>query len=237
MAHRPRIAILGRFAESTSVTRYAAIVTAKRLADFIWQSGGEPLTLLPVANSDWAERLHGIDGVLMPGGSDVDPQLYGEEPASDEIYGVDPLQDDVDLSLVRYVLDAGIPLFTVCRGTQITNVALGGSLHQHVNDPHLYHVDEVAIHRDHDVLGLSAPTVTASCYHHQAINRLGDGVTPIAHSVHGHHIEAVTFASAGWAAGVQWHPEDNFDTDPAQLEIGRRFISEAIRYRATQSPT
>lgn len=234
MVQRPRIAILGRFADQTSVTRYAAIVNARRLAEFVWESGGEPLTMLPVADSDWAERLDGIDGVLMPGGSDIDPRRYGEEPESDELYGIDELQDEVDISLVRYVLSNGIPLFTVCRGTQITNVALGGSLHQHIDEPHHYYVAEVTIDSGHDELGLSEPRVTASCYHHQALNRLGEGVTPIAHATQG-YIEAVTFASPGWAAGVQWHPEDNFDTDSAQLEIGRRFIDEARRYRATQS--
>lgn len=236
MSQRPRIAILGRFAESTSVTRYAAIVTARRLAELVWESGGEPLTMLPVTDSDWAERLSGIDGVLMPGGSDVDPRRYGEEPASDHVYGVDPEQDEVDFSLVRYVLEAGIPMFTVCRGTQLTNVALGGSLHQHVDEPHLYHVAEVGIDRDHERLGLSRPVAVASCYHHQALKHLGAGVTPIAYAAEG-HVEAVVYDAIGWAAGVQWHPEDNFDTDPAQLEIGRRFISEARRYRSTQSPT
>jgi putative glutamine amidotransferase len=90
---RPRIAILGRFAESTSVTRYAAVVNARRLLDLVWAAGGEPLTLLPVSKSDWAERLQGIDGVLMPGGSDINPKRYGEAPSSDHIYGVDDLQD------------------------------------------------------------------------------------------------------------------------------------------------
>ena len=68
---RPRIAILARFAENTSATRYAAVITARRLAEAVWAAGGEPLTFLPVAGSNWAERLEGIDGVLMPGGASV----------------------------------------------------------------------------------------------------------------------------------------------------------------------
>ncbi|MFM6974394.1 MAG: gamma-glutamyl-gamma-aminobutyrate hydrolase family protein [Agromyces sp.] len=233
---RPRIAILGRFAEHTSATRYAALVNARRLLELVWEAGGEPLTLLPVAGSDWTDRLAGIDGVLMPGGSDLDPRCYGEEPASDHLYGIDPLQDDVDLSVIRYAFDHHIPVLTVCRGTQIANVALGGTLHQHVDEPHHHHVAQVTIDRDAEVLGLSTTEVTASCYHHQALKALGTGVIPIAHAAEG-HIEAVRYDVPGWAVGLQWHPEDNFDTDPAQLEIVGRFIAEATQYRTTRSAT
>lgn len=222
---RPRIAILGRFAESTSVTRYAGVVNARRLLELVWAAGGEPLTLLPVSGSNWAERLAGFDGVLMPGGSDVNPRAYGEEPSTDEIYGVDELQDEVDLSLVQYVFENGIPLLTVCRGTQVTNVALGGSLLQHMDQPHRHHVAPVTFEANQVELGLSQPTVQASCYHHQILKKLGVGVTPIARAAEG-HVEAVRYDSAkNWAFGLQWHPEDNFDEDAAQLEITRAFVN------------
>ncbi|MEY2737276.1 MAG: hypothetical protein RL683_394 [Actinomycetota bacterium] len=222
---RPRIAILGRFAESTSVTRYAGVVNARRLLELVWAAGGEPLTLLPVAGSNWDERLAGFDGVLMPGGSDVNPRAYGEEPASDEIYGVDELQDEVDLSLVQYVFEKGIPLLTVCRGTQVTNVALGGSLLQHMDEPHRHHVAQVEIESNLAELGLSSGTVKASCYHHQILKKLGVGVVPIARAAEG-HVEAVRYDSAkNWAFGLQWHPEDNFDSDASQLEITKAFVN------------
>jgi putative glutamine amidotransferase len=222
---RPRIAILGRFAESTSVTRYAGVVNARRLLELVWAADGEPLTLLPVAGSNWDERLAGFDGVLMPGGSDVSPRTYGEEPASDEIYGVDELQDEVDLSLVQYVFEKGIPLLTVCRGTQVTNVALGGSLLQHMDTPHRHHVAGVTFESNTADLGLTNATVQASCYHHQILKKLGVGVVPIARGAEG-HVEAVRYDSAkNWAFGVQWHPEDNFDSDAGQLEIAKAFIA------------
>jgi putative glutamine amidotransferase len=131
---RPRIAILGRFAESTSVTRYAGLVNARRLVEAVWAAGGEPVTLLPVSGSNWAERLAGISGVIMPGGSDVNPRAYGQEPSSENIYGVDDLQDEVDLTMVGYVLKVGMPLLSICRGYQVTNVALGGKLLQHMEN-------------------------------------------------------------------------------------------------------
>lgn len=223
---RPRIAILGRFAESTSVTRFGGLVNARRLVESIWAAGGEPVTLLPVAGSDWTERLSGIAGIVMPGGSDVNPRAYGQEPNSDKLYGIDDLQDEVDISLVKHALDQGIPLLSICRGYQITNVALGGSLIQDMDKPHHHHVAKVTVESHGKDLGLSNSTVEASCYHHQIIDRLAPGVEAIAHSAEG-FVEAVRFPSKGWAFGVQWHPEDNYDTDPDQLEILKSFIAEA----------
>ncbi len=223
---RPRIAILARFAENTSATRYAAIVTARRLAEVVWAAGGEPLTMLPVAGSDWAERLRGIDGVLMPGGADINPATYGQAIESDEVYDVDDLQDAVDIDLVRFAFEHSIPVLTVCRGTQIANVALGGSLIQHMEEPHRHVVNPVTVTSRASELGLTDAPVAASCYHHQAIDRLGTGVTPIARA-HDDVIEAVAYDVPGWAFGVQWHPEDNWDTEPANLAIVTAFVDAA----------
>ena len=226
VARRPRIAIVARFAESTSATRFEAIVTARRLAEGVWAAGGEPLTFLAVQDSDWAERLDGIDGVLMPGGADVDPRNYGQDPISDELYGMDMMQDEVDISLIRHVLSVGLPMLAICRGMQITNVALGGSLTQHMEKPHLHHVAPVTVDSHAAELGLTDATVFASCYHHQAIDELADGLTVIARAAEG-HIEAVKINSTGWAFGVQWHPEDNYDTERGQLEIFEQFVRAA----------
>jgi len=224
-ADRPRIAIVARFAESTSVTRFEGIVTARRLAEAVWTAGGEPLTFLPVEGSDWSERLSGIDGVIMPGGADIDPKNYGQDPIADHLYGIDALQDSVDISLVRHVIDNGIPLLAICRGMQITNVALGGTLVQHMEHPHLHHTSTVTVDNAAE-LGLSQPQLEVSCYHHQAIDRVADGLTVIARAQEG-HVEAVRIDSPGWAFGVQWHPEDNYDTEPGQLEIVKRFVRAA----------
>ena len=157
-AYRPRIAILARFAETTSATRYSAIITARRLAEAVWAAGGEPITLLPVSGSDWSERLGGIDGVLMPGGADINPRTYGQEISSEHVYDVDDLADEADISLTKYALEKGIPFFAICRGLQITNVALGGTLIQHMDSPHQHHVAPVTIEKYLPELGLSAPT-------------------------------------------------------------------------------
>lgn len=226
---RPRIAILARFAESTSATRYAAVVTARRLAEAVWAAGGEPLTMIAAAGpagTDWAERLHGIDGVLMPGGADINPKNYGQTIASEHVYDVDDLADEADISLVRYALSAGIPVLAICRGLQITNVALGGTLIQHMDAPHLHHVAPVTLTARVDELGLSSATVDASCYHHQMIDTLAPGLEVIGLSAEG-NVEAVKIDAPAWAFGVQWHPEDNYDTNRPQAELFERFVAEA----------
>jgi putative glutamine amidotransferase len=192
-AHRPRIALLARFAESTSATRYAAIVTARRLADAVWAAGGEPLTMIAAAGpagTDWAERLRGIDGVLMPGGADINPTAYGQQISSEHVYDVDDLADEADISMVRYALSAGIPVLAICRGLQITNVALGGTLVQHMDAPHQHHVAPVTIDKYVDELGLSSATLEASCYHHQMIDQVAPGLEVIGRSAEG-YVEAV----------------------------------------------
>lgn len=224
--NRPRIAILGRFAESTSVTRYAGLVNARRLVEAVWAAGGEPVTLLPVAGSDWALRLEGISGVLMPGGSDVNPRTYGQAPNNENLYGIDDLQDQQDISLAQYALAQGLPFLGICRGYQVTNVALGGSLIQDMEHPHRHHFATVRIEKYVSELGLPGPSVQASCFHHQVLDQLAPGVEAIAHSAEG-FVEAVRFPSKSWAFGVQWHPEDNYDSDLAQLKLLERFIAEA----------
>ena len=228
---RPRIAILARFAESTSATRYAAIVTARRLAEGVWAAGGEPLSMLAVSGSDWADRLRGIDGVIMPGGADINPQTYGQEVSSEHVYDVDDLADEADISLVKYALEHGIPVLAICRGLQITNAALGGTLVQHMDTPHQHHVAPVTIEKYVNELGLSSATVEASCYHHQMIDQVAPGLEVIGRSVEG-YVEAVKIDAPAWAFGVQWHPEDNYDTNAAQLEILSRFVSEAASFAA-----
>jgi putative glutamine amidotransferase len=230
MDFRPRIAILGRFAESTSVTRYAGLVNARRLLEAVHAAGGEPITLLPTKDSDWSTVLAGFSGVLMPGGSDINPLRYGEEPNNDELYGIDELQDEVDFSLARFALEKAMPYFAICRGFQVTNVALGGSLIQDMTKHHRHHISEINFDESVVQLGLEPGPLKTSCYHHQAIARLGDGIEVLGKSTDG-YVEAVRYPSAGWAYGVQWHPEDNYDSEAGQLGMLKRFVNEASAFK------
>ena len=223
---RPRIAIPARLAESTSVTRYAAIVTARKLAELVWDAGGEPLSFLPVRDEKWAGRLQGIHGILLPGGADVDPQFYGQDRASQELYGINTTQDESDISLVNYAFESKLPLFTICRGTQIANVALGGTLVQHMEKPHLNSSSTIEFSNFDADLGLSESSLAISCFHHQSIDSLAQGITALAYADEG-HIEAIRYPGDAWAFGVQWHPEDNYKEVQGQLEIVKTFIDAA----------
>lgn len=226
MSLRPRIAIPARLAESSSVTRYEAIVTARKLAELIWDAGGEPLSFLPVKNANWSERLEDIQGILMPGGADVDPQFYGQGRVSQELYGINSTQDESDISLVNYALASELPFFTICRGTQIANVALGGTLIQHMDEPHLNKLSTIEFSNFDADLGVSESSLAISCFHHQSIDLLAQGITALAYAEEG-HIEAVRYSSDAWAFGVQWHPEDNYKEVDGQLEMVKTFIKAA----------
>jgi len=223
---RPRIAILGRFAEHTSATRRQALVSAELLLESVWNAGGDPITLLPTEDSNWTERLQGFSAVLMPGGGDIDPNLYGQTQNTDEIYGVNNLQDRADLSLTRWAVENKVPFLAICRGMQMVNVAFGGTLVQHMEQDHRHVVSDITLDSDVDRLGLSVPIVTASCYHHQAIDKLGEGLRVIASAAQG-HVEALAIDNGGWAYALQWHPEDNAHEDLHQAEIFSEFVRQA----------
>lgn len=224
---RPRIAILGRIAESTSVTRYDGVVTALRLAQAVWEAGGDPLTLLPVAGADLGERLARIDGILMPGGGDVNPNRYGQQPTTDRIYGVVDVQDETDIAIFEHAVANGIPLLAICRGFQIINVARGGSLVQDMTAPHTHHLEHLKVH-DPELLGLEGEDVLASCYHHQCVDSLGEGLEVLAKAAAG-HVEAFRVDAPAWTIGVQWHPEDNFDSQRQNLAIFEKLVAEAAK--------
>ena len=222
---RPRIALIGRFAEHTSATRYAAIVSARALVESVWRAGADPVTLLAAPapdGMDWAARLAGFDGVLLCGGGDIDPQRYGHAYRHPDVYDVDWLQDESDLSLAAYALESGIPTLAVCRGLHVVNVARGGSLEQHMDIGHRHMVHTVDV--ESAAPGIPTGPFKASCYHHQRIDRLGKGLRVVGRA-DDNTVEAVEIDSPGWAFGVQWHPEDTADADPVQQAVFDAFVA------------
>lgn len=221
---RPRIAILGRFTSSASALRYKGLVSSRTLMESIWIAGGEPLTLLPTSDEAWKDRLKGFDGVLLPGGGDINPARYGQQ-AHESNYDVDDLQDAQDLSLAEFALDAGIPTLAICRGLHVVNVVRGGTLIQDLPASHRHLIHKVKVSTAAS-LGFVDEVITASCYHHQGIERLGEGLEVIGRAEDG-TIEAVAIRANGWAVGVQWHPEDTSMTDPNQSGLFAQFVREA----------
>jgi putative glutamine amidotransferase len=227
----------------SSWQRRAAVLPASYF-ELVAAAGGRPMLLPPTSAAadgpgTGAEAVIAIlDGLVLTGGGDVDPTAYGEQPRP-EVAGVNPLRDDSERALLAAALRADLPVLAICRGVQVLNVELGGSLHQHLPDvvanndhrraPLVF--GEVGIttvpgSRAADVFG-STPTVL--CSHHQAIDRLGSGLEVTATSADG-VIEAVELPSARFVLGVQWHPEEGGDQRPFDALVGA-----AAAYRAERA--
>jgi putative glutamine amidotransferase len=237
--YRPRIAILGRIATGSTSQREDRLAIPLSLTDAVWVAGGEPIVIAPARSSNsaseeglnWSQRLAGIDAVLMPGGADFDPKSYGQEPETTELYGINATQDRADLSLIHFALAKNLPLLTICRGTQALNIALGGTLQQHIGEAHrnLGHkitLDERTAAELNLKSDAGALTLSASCHHHQALDDLAPELTVLATSADG-FVEAVKVKGAAWAYGVQWHPEDNYKVEPANLDIFKALVAQA----------
>lgn len=169
-----------------------------------------------------AERvLDGLDGLVITGGRDVDPARYGRprHPSTDEPVGH---RDEWDFALVCAALRRGLPLLGICRGAQVLNVALGGTLHQHLPDVlgHTRHRRGNAVFSTSSVqtvpgtrlAALIGDHADAQCYHHQAIDRLGDGLVVSARDTTDDVVEAIERDPAlpgdAFVLAVQWHPEE-----------------------------
>ncbi|MFF3642234.1 gamma-glutamyl-gamma-aminobutyrate hydrolase family protein [Streptomyces sp. NPDC002564] len=229
---RPLIALPQRYAASTSALRYAAVVTARALADAVFRAGGEPFMMHPGPPDEAAERLARCAGLLLPGGGDVAPWRYGGGgEVHDAVYDVDDAQDAFDLALARCALGRGLPTLAVCRGMQVVNVALGGTLRQDMGGGggvHRHLVHPVRVAAGSAVAGaLGAERTRASCYHHQCVARPGRGLVPTAWAADG-TVEALELPGGeGWFVAVQWHPEDTAGVDAGQRGLFEGLVREA----------
>lgn len=178
-----------------------------------------------------AEHVATADGVLLLGGGDMDPSLYGIEGHVPDLYGVDREGDLHALDVVRASSRSQTPLLGICRGSQVLNVALGGTLVPHLEDTGMHRdsidgsfVDEkVHVERRTWVGGvLDADPATVRSGHHQAIDRVGERLRPVARALDG-TVEGIEHAD-WWANGVQWHPED----PEGDLRTGYRLFASFV---------
>lgn len=189
--------------------------------DGVTAAGGIAMLLPPQpVDGAIAERvLDGLDGLVITGGRDVDPATYGQAPhPTTDAPARD--RDAWEFALVRGALARGMPLLGICRGAQVLNVALGGTLHQHLPDVVGHHQHQLG----NAVFSTSAITTVpgtrlaalvgestdAQCYHHQAIAELGQGLIASAWDVDG-VVEGVETTGDGFVVAVQWHPEERLD--------------------------
>ena len=187
----------------------------------VQRAGGVPVALPPQLSSASMRQLAGeLQGLLLTGGGDMDPALFGEAPHA-TLYDVAPSRDTLETSVLHVALDRGLPVLAVCRGLQVLNVALGGSLHQDVGtDPGTQMPHSQKEPRDqptHKVKltpgcrlaeTLGADELEVNSMHHQAIKRLGRGLIAVAWAPD-QIVEGAEIADPSrFVLGVQWHPEE-----------------------------
>ncbi len=207
--------------------------------DAVRRAGGAALLIPP--GEAWEDVLPLLDGVVVTGGTDIDPAEYGGDRGNGHILPADIERDASELSLVRHLLEERErPLLCICRGLQVLNVAAGGTLHEHIPDIQdedihrdeagLWAMQEVHVEADSliaEVMG--ATRLRTSSGHHQAIKALGDGLRVVAAAADG-IIEAVEMSGHPWLAAVQWHPEVTAAEDSSQQALFDALVAKAGEY-------
>ena len=243
---RPVIGVATQTLPGIAGQRPNCWIMGHRYVEALRNAGALPW-LIPLIPQD-PDTLHAIfeklDGVFLTGGVDVDPSRYGE-PKSALCGTTDPDRDAVELMLLQHALARHMPVLAVCRGIQIVNVAMGGTLYQDVSSQvpasmkHDYFPTAVSPSRAylaHDVLiesgsrlgdivgGSVAPV---NSMHHQAIKDLAHGLRPSAHAPDG-IIEGVEGMNGQYLIAVQWHPEELAETQPGMKRLFSSFVSAAV---------
>jgi putative glutamine amidotransferase len=193
-----------------------AAVLQRGYLDGVVAAGGVPV-LLPPTGHVTADLVSRVDGLLIAGGADVDPVHYGAERVS----ATGPARPDRDFTehtLIEAALANGVPLLGVCRGMQLLNVVLGGTLYQHIPDvfantdhlpkPGTYGRVSVKTAPGSRLATIIGSEVDVHCHHHQAVDLLAAGLVPVAWAGDG-VVEAVELVGTDFVLGVQWHPEED----------------------------
>ena len=241
IGRRPVIGLTTYLEQSqTGVWDVPASFLPKVYFDAVTNAGGIAVLLPPQpVDAEIAEQvLHGLDGLIITGGKDVNPSLYGQERliTTDEPR---PDRDGWETALLKAAIDTELPFLGICRGLQVLNVALGGTLHQHI--PEVLGTDRYTgvdgVFKENDVIvddgtriaGVlgGGETLVGKSYHHQAIDALAPGLAIGARSDDG-TVQAVEVEGVDFGLGVQWHPENT----PDDLRLFAGLVHAAKEYRA-----
>ena len=237
---RPLIAVTGVPIVAGGVLgwRQSAVASTAAYLEAVQRAGADAVIVppVPLGEAEAGERLRRFDGLLLTGGGDIDPALYGQD-IRPEVAHVSPARDEFEIPLVRAAIEAALPTLCICRGVQVLNVALGGTLLQHISDR-----EELIAHRNedgsdgvlHDVRAQAGSKVMKAMgverartfsHHHQALDEIGPGLVPVAWAEDG-VLEAVELED-GWVLGLQWHAEATAASDPTQQAVFDALVRES----------
>lgn len=205
-------------------------------SDAVRRAGGIPL-LIPPGERNWADLLPVLDGLILAGGGDMDPELYAGNH-HETVYMLDAERDISELALAHEAVARGLPTLGICRGMQVINVALGGTLIEHLPDEvgdgvaHRLPPRQPTLHGVKVQPGsklaaiLQRHEIESASWHHQALRRVAEPLTVTAHAPDG-TIEAAELADHPWLVAVQWHPELTAADDPAQQRLFDALVGAA----------
>lgn len=221
-------------------TQFAVFALRPAYVKAVQAAGGIPILIpMGLAAADLDVILTQMDGLLIPGGGDIDPVQYQGQNGHETVKGIDQDRDRVEAYIVQSAVAQEKPLLAICRGHQMLNVALGGSLwediytqmpaaivHDFVDTHPRQHLAHSVTIQTHSRLAtqMGVRTAQVNSLHHQGIRDLAAELTAVAHAPDG-LIEAVEIPNHPYAIGVQWHPEDLAPTDPAMLALFQGLIT------------
>ncbi len=228
----PIIIIVGRLSPEAKNVRGDAFASGQRYSLAIERAGGMPLMLPPIPallDGRLGELIGRVDGVLFHGGGDISPELYGQAATAEQLYGIVREHDEVELAMMRAAIAADLPVLGLCRGLQVLNVALGGTLQQDIGtEAHWMQYLPVTLEPGCKLAKAFGTDSPINCHHvhHQAIDELGDGLRVVGRAADG-TLEAVELDGATWVVATQWHPEDNAVSDAEQQSVFDELVRQA----------
>lgn len=209
------------------------------------RAGGTPVLIPYLPKEQLLEILSMFAGILLPGGIDIDPARFGEQPHP-RCGQIDPIWDELDITVASWALENSVPILAICRGIQVLNVAAGGTLVQdiasQVRDPIKHQQEAPRWYATHDISVqpgsrlaalLGGRSLRVNSFHHQAVRQVGAGLRVVASAPDG-VIEAVEGTSSHFVLGVQWHPELMADRYPSAQQLFDEFVRAAEREQGSR---
>ena len=236
---RPIIGVTTFLSEQS---KYSTV--SRNYIDSIYAAGGLPVNIPIISNeSNYDNYIDMLDGLLFTGGNDIAPYYFGENPVR-ELNSMSSIRDEYEFSLFKTAYEKNMPIFGICRGIQLINVAMEGSLYQdiysqcpgtlghspeHTASDEFYHA--VQIKKDtqlYEIFG--EERIFTNSFHHQSVKQLGNNLIATAYSEDG-IVEAIESTEDRFLLGVQWHPECMTKRHPMFLKLFRAFVEASIQYK------